>query len=517
MTKKNNNGKTIFKHSEDIKSDEEKNVTSLKDEADLDMFEDESADKVEEDDWDKDDDGDEPSDSEKDSASKRSAKSGKMIKSSSSEPEKDKKKASAAASKKKKNAKKLRKPPVTGKSSNSRKRAAKKPEVKVFDKASVMFYLVSLVAVLALIALATNILAPETFRKIVKSTPLDRGDVVMTIGDYEVTADEYIYEFLLLSDDYDSRREVDNFLKKNPSEEKKAISDLEQHFIQKYSQVKWAESMGIYMTDADRARVDAQIAQRIEEIGGYDAFLRGLDRSYCTEETYYRLAYIDEHINMLFAELKEGDFSEVSDAEVAQFIQDREIYRAKHILITLTGDEAVDAEKKALAENILRRIRNGEDFDTLMNTYSEDTAGLEANPDGYTFDMNTNFVPEFKNTTKELAIDEVSDLVEVHTQGYSGYHIIKRVEVDPEPYFDMIREERFNSKLSDIIDSIKITYGRGYNLISIENIKWDFKYPPAAAQVPPPSGILGKSDDNSDEEDTSEENSEGGGNQTDQE
>ena len=80
----------------------------------------------------------------------------------------------------------------------------------------------------------------------------------------------------------------------------------------------------------------------------------------------------------------------------------------------------------ARATDILERVRAGEDFDTLMHTYSEDTGGLMHHPDGYTF-LAEQMVPEFSEGTLALEIGEVSDLVEtIH-----GFHIIMRIEPDP--------------------------------------------------------------------------------------
>ena len=84
-----------------------------------------------------------------------------------------------------------------------------------------------------------------------------------------------------------------------------------------------------------------------------------------------------------------------------------------------------EAEAKAL--EILERARAGEDFHTLMHTYSQDPLGLAMYPDGYTF-FEGMMVPEFYEGTKALEIGEISDLVPT---GF-GFHIIKRIEPDPE-------------------------------------------------------------------------------------
>ena len=89
---------------------------------------------------------------------------------------------------------------------------------------------------------------------------------------------------------------------------------------------------------------------------------------------------------------------------------------AKHILVS-------DKEKAA---DILNEIKNGADFDELMNEYSEDP-GLYTNPDGYVF-TDGEMIEEFEAAVKKLKVGEVSGIVESEF----GYHIIKRIEIPAE-------------------------------------------------------------------------------------
>lgn len=99
----------------------------------------------------------------------------------------------------------------------------------------------------------------------------------------------------------------------------------------------------------------------------------------------------------------------------------------KHILIKTdsssnSGENAEaqpQEDKKAKAQEILDRVKNGEDFDALMKEFNEDTGETET---GYTF-TEGQMQPEFEAAAFALNIDEVSDLVETTY----GYHIIKRI------------------------------------------------------------------------------------------
>ncbi len=91
--------------------------------------------------------------------------------------------------------------------------------------------------------------------------------------------------------------------------------------------------------------------------------------------------------------------------------------RVKHILVT---DEAT-------ANDLVKRIDAGEDFDALMAEYGTDP-GMKAEPNktlGYLLGANTSFVPEFK--AAGLALANAGDH-SAPVKSQFGYHIIKLVE-----------------------------------------------------------------------------------------
>ena len=107
--------------------------------------------------------------------------------------------------------------------------------------------------------------------------------------------------------------------------------------------------------------------------------------------------------------------------------------KAQHILISTqnmeTGAPLSDEEKankKAIADGALARVKKGEDFTTVMNELSEDP-GKETSPDGYVF-TDGEMVAEFEEAVKALKPNSISDIVE----STYGYHIIKRIPLSAE-------------------------------------------------------------------------------------
>lgn len=117
--------------------------------------------------------------------------------------------------------------------------------------------------------------------------------------------------------------------------------------------------------------------------------------------------------------------------ELIQSIYDNTYICAKHILIPTinlqTGEPLAEdkkAEAKAQIEMIYEKIKNGEDFDALMNEYSQDT-GLKDYPDGYVF-TGGEMVSAFEDAVFALGDIEGINLSGIVESEY-GYHIIKRV------------------------------------------------------------------------------------------
>ncbi len=107
--------------------------------------------------------------------------------------------------------------------------------------------------------------------------------------------------------------------------------------------------------------------------------------------------------------------------ENPQHFEQPEQVRVAHILI-LTQDktEQQKAEALRLAEDVLQKARDGEDFAELVRAYSEDPGSKDQGGE-YTFPRGQ-MVPEFEQVAFTLEEGQISDLVET----MYGYHIIKK-------------------------------------------------------------------------------------------
>ena len=202
---------------------------------------------------------------------------------------------------------------------------------------------------------------------------------------------------------------------------------------------------GVTLSEEDKATLQSErVDGQVEELGGEQEFKDWLNQIGLSFNAYYKLNSIQY--------LYQNYLNTFTDEEMDQYIEDNQLYRVKHILISTQDDEGnalSDEEKaaaKAQAEDLLEQLRASDDpitlFDTLMNEYSEDP-GLSSYPDGYTAAPG-DMVEPFEEASLALGENEISDIVESE----NGYHIILRLDADTAEtrgtYFDGILDGWMN-------------------------------------------------------------------------
>ena len=145
--------------------------------------------------------------------------------------------------------------------------------------------------------------------------------------------------------------------------------------------------------------------------------------------------------------------------------------------VDMTEDEleAYKADQKALAETVLEKAQNGEDFQALADEYTSENAGFEFAFDKYGFDpVNYSYMVEpFYTASWELAEGEISGLVE---SDY-GYHIIKCVSVNDEAATQAMisilendmKNVNFETNFLQMIDEAEYTVSDAWKAVKIES------------------------------------------------
>ncbi len=207
--------------------------------------------------------------------------------------------------------------------------------------------------------------------------------------------------------------------------------------------------------------------------GGKDAFLEQLklqqiDLDFVREDTRKNMLimkYIDE------IALKDVDVN-VSDQEVRDYFNNnkeqysQETATVRHILFLTQGKTADEVDSiKALAEDVAKRAQAGEDFVSLVSTYSEDP-GSNTSGGLYADFPRGRMVQSFEDASFTLPIGTISDLVETPY----GYHIIKIIDRKAGKTLEDVREEvtialqkqkkeaAFPPILDSLVEKYKLTF-----------------------------------------------------------
>ncbi len=159
------------------------------------------------------------------------------------------------------------------------------------------------------------------------------------------------------------------------------------------------------------------------------------------EPEQVRLQYLELSLDVIAADLK------ATDDEIAQlYATDKgrlgieEQRQARHILIKVdegAADGIVDAAKTK-ADDLVKRLRAGEDFATLAKQNSEDPGSAAEGGDLGLFGKGM-MVPEFETATFALEKNAISDPV----RSPFGFHIIQVTDIQPAkvPSLDEVRAQ----------------------------------------------------------------------------
>lgn len=290
----------------------------------------------------------------------------------------------------------------------------------------------------------------------------------MKLGDHDISYDEYRYFYLKFRDDHESRADTDydDTMKK----------EIEDALKKKYAVSDYAAERGVALSSDDEKNIKEQKSQYIEYYGGKEGFESVLAEEHMNEKLFVELL----KAQALEEKLRSFEYDEFTgsirsdDATVEAYINDNFIH-ATQILIRNEENEDIIANKK-LADEIHERAVNGEDFDSLILQYNEDSY-MNGETVGYYF-VEGQLIPAFEDAAQALELNEISDVI----PSYLGWHIIKRLPLDKDYINDNFEELRtiykskmFNDNVSSMAASVPIAYTEYYDTLTpqmlINNIK----------------------------------------------
>lgn len=285
------------------------------------------------------------------------------------------------------------------------------------------------------------------------------------------------------------------------------LSDVINCIKQEYVSVRLAKEQGLSLTEEDEKAIEENFETAKSQFESEEDYQEALKSSYMTEEFYKKMLNHSQYYEKLFGD--EGTMT-TSDEDFKKIVQDTDKYsRVIHILIpyectteitdsstldsyndldlsskldakqtafdSLSEDEQENAkaEAKKLAEEVLKKAQDGEDFESLIEEYGWDP-GMESMPGGYYVNENSGFVEEFQTAAFELKENEISGLVE--NSSY-GWFILKRLPVDMdyvEENIDSLISEydtpRFQEIYTAEAEEMEVTYSDIYEKLTVDSI-----------------------------------------------
>ena len=200
--------------------------------------------------------------------------------------------------------------------------------------------------------------------------------------------------------------------------------------------------------DEEEETINAQIEQMKSQYNNDDeAFLAAIQQ-------YLGVENEDELKEMLSLEYKRNlaieDYvkDSVTDDEIQKYYDDEVIgdIKVRHILISpettddMSTEEQTEAEEKAKkeAEDLIKQLDDGADFEELAKEYSDDTGSASDGGLIDYFNRDDNMDEAFLNASIDL---EEGKYTEEPVQSSYGYHIILKVDQKKKPKLKEVKDD----------------------------------------------------------------------------
>lgn len=185
----------------------------------------------------------------------------------------------------------------------------------------------------------------------------------VSVGGTPVSYDEFRYYFLstkdMMSQSSDSDSSATNL--DLPS----LLTQVESNLQNDHGLDAWASSVGVELTDEDKAELDSYTEYMIQMAGGEDAFADWLGGIYCTPDLYRSL---NEKQILQQKALEKWFNDNYAQSVVDSFEGNTDYVHVQHVLIAFddTAEGADHSAELATANEVYQKAVAGEDFESLI-------------------------------------------------------------------------------------------------------------------------------------------------------
>ena len=285
----------------------------------------------------------------------------------------------------------------------------------------------------------------------------------MKIGGFDVSFEHYRYLYMNIRDELLSSE--NDYTAEDLDTQ---IRDTVMKSLKHYASIsELAKNKKISLTSDDSAYIDELVNETISDYGSEEEFQNALREAYSTEDFFryaLELQQLETKLRSYMTSEATGELA-ADDATIENDVY-KNFYRAKQVLIKNDNGKS-KTQNLELANKILSDALSGENFDTLIEEYSEDTTGGD-----YCFTAGQ-LLEEFENAVSSISSGEIySEVVETEV----GYHIVMRTDITEDyinSHFDDLRSaylaRRFNETLTEYSDTLEVKKEEIYDTLTEQN------------------------------------------------
>lgn len=339
--------------------------------------------------------------------------------------------------------------------------------------------------------------------------------VMLSIDGFDISFDEFrFYYFYMLSSYEQNYGMTADAIKADPQAFENLKKDIVDTIKGELVTDKLARDNNIELDDDDNEIIQNNMLNAMANYQSEQEFKDELKRAYLTEDLYRNMFTRAQRYNKVMDTLFANDgIYATKHEDFLKMVQDKEQFAHEvHIMVpfysqvelddseaegyddktlsqkisikstkytSMTEAEQTEAKAKAkeVADEVLKKAKDGEDFFALVEEYGWDI-GLEEDPKkGYYMKRDNigGYPQELLDATFALDEDQVAD--ELAENSTYGYFIVKRIPVD----MDFINENidsmissndqpAIQEKMQEIQDGMEITYGADWDKLTIDSI-----------------------------------------------
>ncbi|MEN6340349.1 MAG: peptidylprolyl isomerase [Clostridiaceae bacterium] len=295
---------------------------------------------------------------------------------------------------------------------------------------------------------------------------------VMSVGGYTISGEAYQYWVLPYRYDYENTYGTDFWNTANGKElGSEILNYVNNAIINRYALLSLADEMAFQLGEMEVSDLKAGYEAEKAQYG--DSFAAYLEDNYLHEVIYYQIVYLeDARIDAFWDYLyNESDLFTVSEQETEEYAEQQAYCGVRQIMIRNDAGEDA-AENLETADNLLTRLKNGEDFQTLMAEFSEST-GQAVSPEGWTLSLNDeNYADYFLEALSALNPGEISEVIPYEDDWQSWYLIIQRTLPDMDTVAYDLKTSKINAYLENYKETLSIRYCDVFDAIQIDDVVW---------------------------------------------